>query len=161
MNTNRNELKLRRFAASLFVVLSLFVSSVSACVCADHSVQAESDQHCQPPTGHHTSAAEKESHHSHDESVENNRRDDSPQQKESSVFAPESECCCIEAAPKTLGKFEKYKTGKQTARLLPKTRIEINSTLQAVRVYVSEFATPFYLFDSFYNVPRGRAPPRL
>jgi hypothetical protein len=161
MDTNKNKVKLRRIAASLFVVLSLFVSSVSACVCAHHSVKAEPDEHCQSPTEQHSPAAKKESHHSHDESVENNRRADSTETKELSVSASESECCCIEPAPETFGKFEKYKTGKQTAGVLPNTRIEINSTWRAVRVHESEFATPFYLFDSFYNVPRGRAPPRL
>ncbi|HEX8637303.1 MAG TPA: hypothetical protein VF692_04525 [Pyrinomonadaceae bacterium] len=161
MNISEDTTKLRRLAASLFVVLSLFVSSISACVCAHHLFQAEADEHCQPPTEQHSLAAKKQSHHSHDDSVENNRHDDSTETKNLSVSASQSECCCVEAAPKTFGKFEKYKTGKQTARLLPNTPVEISPARQIVRVYASEFATPFYLFDSFYNVPHGRAPPRL
>jgi hypothetical protein len=150
-------LKLKQFAVSLLVVLSLFASSVSACVCDHHSVQNESSDHYQPEIQTHHHESGEVSHHETSEA----HHSESAETGEFSFLSSDDECCCIQSAPKVFAKSETVKTEKQVAKILPPQRVETVLIAQIASVKSIEFASPFYLSDSFYNISPGRAPPRL
>jgi hypothetical protein len=153
--------RLKQFVASFLVVLSLLVSSVSACTCTHNSPQAETSEHCQPEPPQHSHESNTDSHHSHNESASGHQHDEQAKINFASLSFSETECCCISPAPKVFTKSEKVKTEKQASRLLSKTEIEVRLTPQIVSVKTVEFTRPFYLSDSFHNLTPGRAPPSL
>lgn len=155
--------KLKQFAASILVVLSLFVSLVpAACVCAHDSLQGETSEHSQIQP--HSHGIKTGSHHSHEE-AEAPHHDEAAKTEtavaRTALSFSETECCCIQAAPKVFAKPRTVKTEKQAARILPPARIETALTPQIVSIKTIELARPFYLSDSFHNLAPGRAPPRL
>lgn len=153
------ESKLKQFAISLLVVLSLFASSVSACACSHDSIQSAAGEHCQPPS-QHLHEAKDDAPHSHGEAAEHHHAD-SAETKNVSPVLSEKECCCIKPAPKVFAKSETVKTEKQFAKISSSASVEINVIVQINSVRTTEFIRPFYLSDSFYNLSPGRAPPRL
>lgn len=137
--------RLKQMTASFLVVLSLFVSSVSACGCSRHQESTEADS----PSCHE---------HSQKEKVENNDGANSAETIQTVIS--ETECCCVSPAPKALAKSETVKIEKQSLAILPTTPIKI-AFVQKIVLVESEFTTPFYLTDSFHNLTPGRAPPVL
>jgi hypothetical protein len=136
--------RLKQFAASFVVVLSLFVSSVSACACSHHQQVETVSSSCH---GHsHSTKAET---HQHTTSLET-----------AQALVSETECYCIQPAPRVFAKSENVKIEKQVSNLAQISPVEIVFVPQTTSVK-SEFITPFYLTDSFYNLTPGRAPPRL
>jgi hypothetical protein len=90
--------RLKQFTVSLLVVLSLFVSSVSACTCAHHQEKVEADV---------------SSCHQHSPKAEAEQQfGTNPFEKIQSVIS-ETECCCIQPAPKVVAKSESIKIDKQ------------------------------------------------
>jgi len=128
--------KSKQIAVGFLIILSLFVSSVAACVCSHHAEKVETQtaschQHSETKTA----------------SVENVSQINSSQ-----------ECNCIEPAPRVFAKSETLKIEKQTAAL-PFSSAEfktVSTVLPAKEVF---FEKPFYLSDSFYNIKSPRAPP--
>ena len=128
----------KQIAVGLFVILSLFVSSVSACVCSHHAEKIETEsvschEHAEPQP----------------ESAEKGTK-----------LNPSAECGCILPAPRVFSKSETIKIEKQAAALpfsMPEIKL-ISAVLPAENHY---FEKPFYLSDSFYNLKSPRAPPAL
>ncbi|MEP6900788.1 MAG: hypothetical protein ABJA66_03500 [Actinomycetota bacterium] len=138
-----NKQRWRQFSASFLIVLSLFVSSVSACVCSHH----------------HTEKVEIKTSSCHEHS--GNKQNQNANSSETlETFDSDDKCCCVESAPKIFSKSETIKIEKQTA-VLPFSRVEIKAVSRVVSVERIYFEKPFYLSDSFYNIKSPRAPPRL
>lgn len=129
----RNLKKSKQIAVGLLIVLSLFVSSVSACVCSHHTEKIETKV---------------SSCHGHSETT----------QERTSELDSNDECFCIQPAPRIFSKSETIKFEKQTA-VLPLSDIELKAVSQVVADAGVYFEKPFYLSDSFYNLKSPRAPP--
>ena len=139
--------RLKQFGTSLLIVLSLFVSSISAaCTCAHENAEAAECSHSEQQQHSHEGASENHSHFDSAEVV--------------SISESEAECCCAPTAPKVSAKAVNLKIEKQFSVLSRTSPIEIAFVAQKIRVK-SEFVTPFYLTDSFHNLSPGRAPPVL
>lgn len=160
MNSNRA----RKLAVSLWIVLSLFVSTVSACTCAHDSVQTEN--HCQLPVTQHLHDSENSentdySHsaptHSHESSAEHHESETA--ENFSDAISPD-ECCCFQSAPRVFAKSETVKIEKQSAAVLPYSAIDFQLNAPIITIANVDFAASFYLSDSFYNLKSPRAPPR-
>jgi len=130
--------KSKRLAVGFLIVLSLFVSSVAACVCSHHAEKVETEVsscHGHSETAQETNSAEKVS------KLDSN-----------------DECFCIQPAPRVFSKSETIKFEKQMA-VLPLSQVEIKTVSQIVSDSGGFFEKPFYLSDSFYNLKSPRAPP--
>jgi len=137
--------RLKQFGLAFCLVVSLFVSSVSACTCSHHPEKVETEiSSCHG----HSENAQTEQHHSAD-SNEN-----------AQSIVSQDECCCIEPAPKVVAKVENIKIEKQKLAAFSLLPVEIAFVPQIISVK-SEFSRKFYLTDSFYNLSPGRAPPGL
>ncbi len=151
--------RLKQMTFSLCIVLSLFASSIAACVCRD---SAMTENHCVPPHSHE-SKAENHSHEADDSHHE--AAQETPHETVStsnfSVDVSFEECCCASSAPRVFAKSETVKIEKQTADYQPNAPPEIKVFVSAENVETIDFAKPFYLSDSFYNLKSPRAPPRL
>ena len=155
--------RIKQFAASFLVVLSLLVSSVSAaCTCAGH-VANEQSKHCQPEAENYSGKAKSNEHshhsneHSHEVSSQHQHRETS-KTKDLTASLSEGECCCIQSAPRVSLKTETVKIEKQAAVLNGISLFDIAFVPEIIR-FKSEFVASLYLTDSFYNLPPGRAPP--
>ncbi len=137
-----NKGRTKQFGASFLIVLSLFVSSVAACICSHHTENVE---------------VAAPSCHEHSETMPNHEMasDENIQQIDS-----DEDCCCVQPAPRVFSKSETIKIEKQAA-VLPLMRIEIKAVSTIVSAENTYFEKPFYLSDSFYNIKSPRAPPRL
>ena len=140
--------RLKQFAVSLLVVLSLFVSSVSACTCS-HEPQTSELSHCQPQPPQHSHGAKAESHH------------DQTLPESVSVLVSPNQCCGIQSAPRASAVTKNIQVEKQALTTSPAPAIEFVSISHIVPVKTVGFVAPFYLSDSFHNLTPGRAPPRL
>jgi hypothetical protein len=138
--------RLKQCAVSLLIVLSLFVSSVSACTCP-HETQTTELSHCQPPQ--HSHGAQAESHHNETipESV--------------SVLVSPNQCCGIQSTPRASAVTKNIQVEKQALATSLAPTIEFISISHIAPIKTIGFVTPFYLSDSFHNLTPGRAPPRL
>lgn len=149
--------KLKQKGLAIYLVVSLFVSAISAGTCLHHPKEART-------------TADTSSHHQHSEgaheqiSSEHHESNDHHESADSSETArsvvPDEKCCCIEPARKVVAKIENLKIEKQSLIGLPASRVTIAFIPQKLTVK-SEFIAPFYLTDSFYNISPGRAPPIL
>ena len=139
--------RLKQFTVSLLVVLSLFVSSVSACTCS-HEPETSEISHCQPPP-----------QHSHDAQAESHHDENLPESV--SVLVSPNQCCGIQSTPRASAVTKNNKIDKQALIVSPSPPIEFVSVSQIVSIKTVGFVTPFYLSDSFHNLTPGRAPPRL
>ncbi len=102
--------RLKQFAASFLVVLSLFVSSFAAvCTCSHEHEQATKNCHSEHLNSHEISGE-----HSHEPSTEI---------LETSVS--QSDCCCVQPAPKVSAKIENLKIEKQSSVLNQPSPLEI------------------------------------
>ena len=140
--------RLKQFGLALSLLVSLFVSSISACTCSHHPEKVETNA---SSCHEHSEAAETEQtkHHS----------SDSKESAQSVV--PADECCCIEPAPKVYAKSETVKIEKQSAAISQTLLPEIALAPKLILIKTVNFETPFYLTDSFYNLSPGRDPPVL
>jgi hypothetical protein len=134
-----NRSKAGQFAANFLIILSFFVSSVSACVCS----------------AHHTENLETEmpSCHEHSEKVQKAEPDSAEQ------LDANDECCCVQSGPRVFSKSETLKIEKQSV-VLPLSRVDFKTVSPVVLPKGVYFEKPFYLSDSFYNLKSPRAPPR-
>ena len=129
--------KTKQIAGGFLIILSLFVSSVAACVCSHHAEKVE---------------AEVSSCHEHSEPA--------PAAPTGQVRQIDSndDCGCIRPAPRVFSKSETIKIEKQAA-VLTFSLAGTKAVLTAVSVENFFFEKPFYLSDSFYNSKSPRAPP--
>lgn len=151
--------RLKQFAASFLIVLSLFASSISAACSCSHEMK--DGEHCQNSveTKNEPHAAHRYLHETQNASAHchDNKTDSA---KIASIS--EGECCCLaQPAPRAVAKTENVKIEKQQAAILSATKIEFVLIHQIVSIETARFAAPFYLSDSFHNLTPGRAPPRL
>jgi hypothetical protein len=137
--------RLKQFGLAFCLVVSLFVSSVSACTCSHHPEKVE---------------IEVSSCRQHSETIQTGQHHKANLDENAQSLVSQDECCCIEPAPKVVAKSETLKIEKQKLATLSLLPVEIAFVPQIVSVK-SEFITPFYLTDSFYNLTPGRAPPNL
>ena len=90
-------MKIRQLSLIFLALLSLFVSSVSACTCSHHQEKVEVDvSSCHQ----HSPEAKAEQHH------------DTQSKKIQSIIS-ETECCCIQPAPKVVAKSESLEIDNQ------------------------------------------------
>ena len=139
--------KIERFAASILIVFSLFVSTIAACCCDHYEEKAA----VEVPSCHAQTAETKtENHH---------ERKDSNETAQFNSIDANCECLAF-SAPKVYAKNENVKAEKQalTSETVKLPEAEFAASIAA---FESVFAAPFYLSDSFYNISPGRAPPRL
>ena len=129
-----------QIAGGILFLLSLFVSSVSACACSHH----ESPE-----------PAEQADCHSHSSAAE-------PKEKPSEdlikpAISPGA-CCCIQSAPEAITKSEKIKSETNIAATsLPAVESVFHSRSIGESAILER---PSFLTDSFHNLTPGRAPPR-
>ena len=147
--------RVKQTALSILIVLSLFVSSVSACACA-HQSQPRELSHCQSAQTEQHHASE----HSHNAPEISHHEDDLPE-LEISVSLSEDACCCVSSAPSVSAKIENIKIEKQKSVAVTVAQIELSAASLIAAVKTVDFAAPFYLSDSFHNLTPGRAPPLL
>jgi len=91
---------LKQFVTSLLALLSLFVSTVSACTCEHHQAKTETE-----PPSCHAHPAKTETAQNHDA--------DSPETIKTSIS--EAGCVCFQTAPKVFAKSETVKFKKYAA----------------------------------------------
>jgi hypothetical protein len=130
--------KTRQMAVGFLIVASLFVSSVSACICSHHAEKAE---------------VQAASCHEHSEA-----KQETPQVEQIEKFDSGEDCGCAAPAPRVFSKSEKLKIEKQLAAV-SFAPLEIKTPATNSAVLSVYFEKPFYLSDSFYNLKSPRAPP--
>jgi hypothetical protein len=150
--------RLKQFAACLLVVLSLFVSSVSACTCSSHKSQTNELSHCQPQQPVKT---EEHQAHQHTPDLEEASHHDGDLPENILASFSDDECCCVQSTPRVSAKTENIKIEKQKVAVSSFTPIKLISELPTVPTKTVDFIAPYYLSDSFHNLTPGRAPPRL
>ena len=144
--------KLKQFGLVLSCIISLFASSFAMCVCSHHGENAET----KTAVSHRHGAEENEqaSHHQTEKTVGGDEA--------GGVFFSEPECRCIQPATlKTIAKSETVKLEKHLAELSALTPAALLPAVRQDNQVEIIFTKPLYLSDSFYNLTRGRAPPRL
>ena len=147
--------RLKQFTASLLVVLSLFVSSVSACACS--SALKTKDSCCQPPLS--IKAEQQSPQHLHEAPDAARHEENLPENISISFSA--NECCGASLSPRLFAKTESVKIEKQKLSDSPISPIESTSVSRVVATKSINSVTPFYLSVFFQNLTPGRAPPRL
>jgi hypothetical protein len=134
--------RLRQVAASVFVVLSLCVSSVSACACAHHS---------------HPEKAEAETPSCHSQ-AHTEEAAGQPAVKDSA----DASCECILQSPsKVFVKSEKLKLEKQAVLAKEAGPSIVFETAAALSASPNLYSLRFFTQGDFHNLTPGRAPPRL
>lgn len=128
----------KKIAVGCLIILSLFVSSVAACICSHHTKKA---------------APEISSCHEHSETKAETDSSEKVQK-----LGSNDECFCVQPAPKAFSKSETVKIEKQAMVLsvLPTENKAVAIDVSGADFY---FEKPFYLSDSFYNIKSPRAPP--
>lgn len=134
--------KLERIAIGLLIVLSLFVSSVAACVCSHHTENAPK--------------IEVSSCHSHPEA----KKEDGSNEEGFASFDANEDCSCLQPTPRVYAKSETIKIEKQTTAL-SFSGVEFKAISVILISENAYYEKPFYLSDSFYNLKSPRAPPIL
>lgn len=136
--------RLKQFAASLLVVLSLFAVSFAACNYSHHQEKAE------------TAASS-----CHEHSAENQSGEMKMSPETSATFSANDVCVCAQSAPRAFAKSEIVKIEKQAAAISPNVTVSVEPAARIFAVKAPDFVKPFYLSDSFYNIKSPRAPPIL
>jgi hypothetical protein len=131
--------KTKQTAVGFLIVVSLFVSSVAACICSHHTekVEAQAAASC----------------HEHAEA-----KPETNEVEQAAKFASGEECSCASPAPRVFSKSETIKIEKQ-ASAGSFSLLEIKTVATFVSAGNVYFEKPFYLSDSFYNIKSPRAPP--
>ena len=133
--------KIIQRGATLFFVIALVVSSVSACACSHHSEHSD---------------VEKPSCDGH---ADRNSIDDTPFEL-AGTFAETTACCCSQPTPKAAAKSETIKF--ESRALMPPSVGAPEPAFTRVRPHVpARAAYPHILREPFAELTRGRAPPRL
>jgi hypothetical protein len=136
--------RIKQISLSLCFVLSLLVSSVSACVCTHHQEFESVKTSC----------------HEHPEMQMTEMSPDSDDaQISQNNFSERINCSCFQPAPKVFSNAEIHKVEKQAARNFLVIEFEFEAIPQIAAAAKTDFSKPFYLSDSFYNIKSPRAPP--
>jgi hypothetical protein len=130
--------RLRQVTASVFVMLALCVSSISACACA---------------------------HHYHSEKVEvkipSCHRPADTEETRSKVSADASCECILQAPAKVFVKSEKLKLEKQTIASASENSNSIPVLTGHLYRSAGFYSPRIFVPEPFHNLSPGRAPPRL
>lgn len=134
--------RLKQVTAGIFVVLSLFVSSIAACACAHHShpekVEVDAPScHEQPDTG------------------------ESGSQPAVTDSADTSCECLVKSPPKVFFKNENLKIEKQALSLAKEDPVVDLAPVGAATEPAAFYRTITFVSRDFHNLTPGRAPPRL
>jgi hypothetical protein len=146
--TTMKSKKLRQITASIFVLMSLCVSSIAACACAHHHAetgQVETEQSSCHGSGDHVETAPQAA----------------PAEADTKNGIDSSCECFMQAAPRVSIKNENLKVAKQA---IAQTAIDSERVLvQTGPYYISAgfYSTELFVSDPYYNLTPGRAPPRL
>ena len=144
MNTMKH--RTVKIATGTLFILSLLVSSVSACSCPHHEDAA---------------APEATLRHLHSHSHEAESRHDSSKgsPRAISTVSPE-DCCCMQLAPKAVTKPE---VTKSEGKALNSSLLRLADPLFALVSVVGRigFRASSFVAHSNHNLTPGRAPPRL
>ena len=153
--------RMTKLAISFLTILSLFVSSISACTCAHESPTAKN--HCEPQLAQHSLESENVNH-SHSESIHSHELENEHKKLNSAENLSDSfsleECCCFQSAPRVFAKSETVKIEKHAAEISPNSAIHFQSTVPIVEVVTFYSIAPVYHLDFFKNPKSPRAPPR-
>ena len=149
--------KLKQKGLAIYLVVSLFVSAVSAGTCLHHPQLIET---IAETFSHHQHSEEAHEHNSNEHHENSDHHESADSSETARSVVPSDECCCIEPARKIVAKIENLKIEKQSLALLPASQVVVAFVPQKFTIK-SEFIAPFYLTDSFYNISPGRAPPIL
>jgi len=133
-------------ATGALFILSLLVSSVSACSCPHHEDAASPDA----TLGHL---------HSHSHEAESKREPSKGSRGAVSMVSPE-DCCCMQPATKAAAKSEVIKSDGKVLKSSPLPSVERMFVSMAEVVQIG-LETPSLLVESHRNLTPGRAPPRL
>ena len=136
--------RLQPFAIGLLTMLSLFVSSASACTCSHQETKGTPEA-----TSHH--------HHDLEENAESH---DSYVEDANTCSASHADCICEVTTSKVIAKSEGIKLRKHATAVFIKTPLPI-AVASLAKTTRAEFAKPFYLSDSFYNLAPKRGPPTI
>jgi hypothetical protein len=147
--TTMKSKKLRQITASIFVLLSLCVSSIAACACAHHlseTGQVETEQSSCHESGNHVETAPQ---------LETAVEDGTSDRINSSCE------CFLQAAPRVSIKNENLKVAKQAIvqTAIDPERVLVHASLSYV--FAGFYSSAIFVSDPYYNLPPGRAPPRL
>jgi hypothetical protein len=134
--------KLKQVTAGIFVVLSLFVSSIAACACAHHS---------------HPEKVEVEAPSCH-EQAHTEKTDSQPAVTDSADTSCE---CLVKSPPKIFFKNENLKIEKQALSLATEDPIVDLVPVGAASAPIAYYRTISFVSRDFHNLTPGRAPPRL
>ena len=130
------DLRLHRLGLAVGLVLCLFASSASACACRHHQ---KAEALPQEPSCH--AHAKKKS-----------------QQKTADASLDDSPCICFDNSSKLSAKSGSTKLKNQPA-IATVAMADVAFDTGISDKALSEYAKPFFLSDSFYNISPGRAPP--
>jgi hypothetical protein len=133
-----------QIAIGIIFILSLFVSSVSACSCPHHEQAAKPETASCHPHSHGANSTQGSSRASENAS--------------SSLLL--GDCCCIQPAPKAATKSATIKAEGKVVKSSPLPVADPVFVLTA-QVVQPAFESLSSLTDSYYNLTPGRAPPRL
>jgi len=133
-------------AIGALFILSLLVSSVSACSCPHHEDAAAPE-------------AALRHFHSHSHEVESGHDSSKDPPSAVSLVSPE-DCCCVQAAPKAASKSEVIKWDGKVLKSSPLPTVD-QVFVSAAEVVQIGLETPSLLVESDLNLTPGRAPPRL
>lgn len=142
-----NNQRLKQFALSLSVVLSLLISSLSICACAHHQENKLTESSC----------------HEHSEMLMamDTPADANQADTIQNVISGSADCNCVKPAPKAFSKSEFLQIEKQTAAVALVISFQAELITQILTDNPANFVQPFQLSDSSYNIRSPRAPPRL
>jgi hypothetical protein len=134
--------RLKQVTAGIFVVLSLFVSSIAACACAHHS---------------HPEKVEVEAPSCHDQ-AHTEKTDSQPVVTDSADASCE---CLVKSPPKVFFKNENLKIEKQAVSLAKEETVVDLVPVGATTGTTACYRTITFVSRDFHNLTPGRAPPRL
>ena len=119
-------------------MLALLASSVSACTCSHHQVEAEVAP-AASPCHHHVEMAADEA---------------------GNCLSSDDDCVCSFDSEQIVVKSESIKLKKHAALAVVETPVveQVSCIQQAAKI---GFIKPSYLSDSFYNLSPSRGPPSL
>ena len=140
--------RLKEIGLSFSVILSLLISSITACACLHHQ---EANLAPQPSCHEHS-----EMPMTMEMPAESNQADAGQP-----VFSSNPNCSCVKPAPKAFSKSDFLKIEKQTAEITPIISFQAVLLQVVVAGNAANFAQPFQLSDSSYNIKSPRAPPCL
>lgn len=135
--------KSKQIFLAVCLLTSLFVGTVSACVCSHHASEPEKLE-TETPSCHYQ-AKEKEAQEA---------------EIQADYFESGENCVCAAISQRTATKSEAIKFKKLAAAITPNALFTVVTQEQPIVTSLAFVSKPFFLSDSFYNIAPKRGPPR-